>query len=237
MVDPGRDEIVALAKWYIVNGSYRYCRYSIELIVASNSTSGTPLSGPEFDVLTECWRKEIKYMKDAKDFPRQVVNDNLKQHFVNKVSKSIKGITDDYTEIINGCLLLNNSEDTATSYKLFKGFVLLERADVTPEIEKATVVRHGLQILDEATKWASENLNPCDALSLSIQNTLTVFHNKHLNDEMKAYNIARKAYDEGMCAKMQFFEGMEQNQGVVESSLRELAELKRFLDSIDEHGN
>ena len=120
MVDPNKDEIVALAELCIEHGLYKDARNFIKTVITKKSRSKTPLTAAEANMLTDCWNKESKPLMSFINLSKEDANANLKK-FLIKIARDIKQLTDAYAKLIDRCMLLKNSEYTATYYKLFKG--------------------------------------------------------------------------------------------------------------------
>ena len=224
MVDPNKDEIVALAELCIGHGLYKDACNFIKTIITKKSRSKTQLTVAEANMLTDCWNKESKPLMSFINLSKEDANANLKK-FLIKIARDIKQLTDAYVKLIDRCMLLKNSEYTDTYYKLFKGTLQLISANVAPDNEIPDFVEQSMQNLEDAKEWASQNLSPCDQIRLRMGVTLSQFHFSR-NEEAKAIDIAREAYNECMNARHE--------QQLEQASLSALTALKGFLDSRDQ---
>ena len=190
-----RSELVSLAESCYQNDVFRdVIDYMKEVI-----KMGTPLNFYERILTFDSYSLLIKpFFNNFYSWQNSNLNDKLRTELQTKARTAINRICDEAIQLLDSYWVKrDDSNEAVTHYKCFKAIAYHYKAFVASGEDKEHLISKALELYEEASKFAAENLNPAHPDRLLIAYNFSHFYYEVLNSVDKALAISREAYEKG----------------------------------------
>ena len=220
MSELNKSELVSRAKNCFENGEYVSVITHMKEIIRL----GCPLNYSERRLIYGSFR-QLKY--PYYDIFRHLNTDeSLQNDLILKTKEALRGLCNDAIYLLDdGSVEKDISKEAIADHKRFEGGQYYDLAfckgNDCNEVEKSKAI----ELLKEATEISKEYLNPAHPVRLKIANYSSNFYSELLDDDKKAFEIAKEAYEMGLRCLPQLTESLK-NPAKLQLEL-----LKKLIDS------
>ena len=206
-----KSELVSLAKLPFQNGHFN----DVIIYMKEVINMGTPLKfneslfilsryyrlkNPFLDTLNscKCSNLEEKYVNIYYYSETSNLNEKLLRELQIKAKTAINRISDEAIELLDSYWVKrDDSYEAIAHYKCIKAFQHNQKAYVASGEDKENEISKALELYEEATKIANENLNPAHPVRLNFAVNFSMFHIDLLDSVENALAVLKEAYEKG----------------------------------------
>jgi len=119
--------------------------------------------------------------------------------YSSKIDKELNEIVSDVMKVINDHLLPHaTTEESKVFYYKMKGDYYRYKAEYTADEIRKEAANHGLEGYQAALELANKHLPSTNPVRLGLALNFSVFYYEILNEQKKAVDLAKKAFDEAL---------------------------------------